>query len=193
MGCVPPCRQQVRGSAPWPRGLAGVRDGLFPFTKGSSLLSLAGFKCPICSKSVASDEMEMHFIMCLSKPRLSYNGKGWQPGAAGGTAPRCLGTQTLASGGAGRRLGQACQEGCAPAEPRSHRPARLPWHGSALLLLPLEPFVTPEGASLAGAGDASCRAAPPEGQCRAPLLRGGDEAYWAGRCSAGSCISRPLS
>lgn len=35
-----------------------------------------GFKCPICSKSVASDEMEMHFIMCLSKPRLSYNGKG---------------------------------------------------------------------------------------------------------------------
>lgn len=38
--------------------------------------SLSGFKCPICSKSVASDEMEMHFIMCLSKPRLSYNGKG---------------------------------------------------------------------------------------------------------------------
>lgn len=32
-----------------------------------------GFRCPICSKSVASDEMEMHFIMCLSKPRLSYN------------------------------------------------------------------------------------------------------------------------
>ncbi|XP_065497248.1 E3 ubiquitin-protein ligase ZNRF1 [Caloenas nicobarica] len=35
--------------------------------------SHSGFKCPICSKSVASDEMEMHFIMCLSKPRLSYN------------------------------------------------------------------------------------------------------------------------
>lgn len=34
-----------------------------------------GFKCPVCSKSVASDEMEMHFIMCLSKPRLSYNGE----------------------------------------------------------------------------------------------------------------------
>ncbi|KAF2978878.1 hypothetical protein EK904_006128 [Melospiza melodia maxima] len=39
-------------------------------------MQAAGFKCPICSKSVASDEMEMHFIMCLSKPRLSYNGKG---------------------------------------------------------------------------------------------------------------------
>ncbi|XP_026535924.1 E3 ubiquitin-protein ligase ZNRF1 [Notechis scutatus] len=35
--------------------------------------SHSGFKCPVCSKSVASDEMEMHFIMCLSKPRLSYN------------------------------------------------------------------------------------------------------------------------
>uniref|UniRef100_A0A3Q1FFN4 RING-type E3 ubiquitin transferase n=1 Tax=Acanthochromis polyacanthus TaxID=80966 RepID=A0A3Q1FFN4_9TELE len=33
----------------------------------------AGFKCPVCSKSVASNEMEVHFIMCLSKPRLSYN------------------------------------------------------------------------------------------------------------------------
>uniref|UniRef100_A0A8C0ZUD9 E3 ubiquitin-protein ligase ZNRF1 n=1 Tax=Castor canadensis TaxID=51338 RepID=A0A8C0ZUD9_CASCN len=37
------------------------------------LFRKTGFKCPICSKSVASDEMEMHFIMCLSKPRLSYN------------------------------------------------------------------------------------------------------------------------
>ncbi|XP_041078332.1 E3 ubiquitin-protein ligase znrf1 [Polyodon spathula] len=33
----------------------------------------SGFKCPICCKSVASSEMEVHFIMCLSKPRLSYN------------------------------------------------------------------------------------------------------------------------
>lgn len=36
---------------------------------------LSGFKCPVCSKSVAPNEMEVHFIMCLSKPRLSYNGK----------------------------------------------------------------------------------------------------------------------
>ncbi|KAL6061806.1 hypothetical protein STEG23_022394 [Scotinomys teguina] len=41
----------------------GVTDGC----------EMSCFKCPICSKSVASDEMEMHFIMCLSKPRLSYN------------------------------------------------------------------------------------------------------------------------
>ncbi|XP_008278470.1 E3 ubiquitin-protein ligase znrf1 [Stegastes partitus] len=37
----------------------------------------SGFKCPVCSKSVASNEMEVHFIMCLSKPRLSYNGKNF--------------------------------------------------------------------------------------------------------------------
>jgi len=41
----------------------------------TSLCLLPGFKCPVCSKSVASNEMEVHFIMCLSKPRLSYNGK----------------------------------------------------------------------------------------------------------------------
>eukprot|EP00072_Mus_musculus_P066313 XP_017168076.1 PREDICTED: E3 ubiquitin-protein ligase ZNRF1 isoform X3 [Mus musculus] len=40
---------------------------------GRDFYRKTGFKCPICSKSVASDEMEMHFIMCLSKPRLSYN------------------------------------------------------------------------------------------------------------------------
>nr|XP_057943780.1 E3 ubiquitin-protein ligase znrf1 [Doryrhamphus excisus] len=33
----------------------------------------SGFKCPVCSKSVASSEVELHFILCLSKPRLSYN------------------------------------------------------------------------------------------------------------------------
>ncbi|ELR57396.1 E3 ubiquitin-protein ligase ZNRF1, partial [Bos mutus] len=47
--------------------------------------SHSGFKCPICSKSVASDEMEMHFIMCLSKPRLSYNGSSPYP--KGGPQP----------------------------------------------------------------------------------------------------------
>ncbi|XP_048829107.1 E3 ubiquitin-protein ligase znrf1 isoform X1 [Brienomyrus brachyistius] len=40
---------------------------------GRSSSGPSGFKCPVCSKSVASNEMEVHFIMCLSKPRLSYN------------------------------------------------------------------------------------------------------------------------
>lgn len=33
----------------------------------------AGFHCPVCSKLVASDEMEIHLVMCLTKPRLTYN------------------------------------------------------------------------------------------------------------------------
>lgn len=45
------------------------------FSLTSPLPFFLGFKCPVCSKSVASNEMEVHFIMCLSKPRLSYNGK----------------------------------------------------------------------------------------------------------------------
>ncbi|XP_072278596.1 E3 ubiquitin-protein ligase ZNRF1 isoform X2 [Pyxicephalus adspersus] len=47
----------------------------------------SGFRCPICSKAVASDEMEMHFIMCLSKPRLSYNGRSRLMG--GTVMPTC--------------------------------------------------------------------------------------------------------
>ncbi|KAJ8334593.1 hypothetical protein SKAU_G00402320 [Synaphobranchus kaupii] len=32
-----------------------------------------GFKCPVCSKFVASDEMDLHLVMCLTKPRVTYN------------------------------------------------------------------------------------------------------------------------
>lgn len=34
-----------------------------------------GFKCPVCSKFVSSDEMDLHLVMCLTKPRITYNGK----------------------------------------------------------------------------------------------------------------------
>ncbi|XP_031431617.1 E3 ubiquitin-protein ligase znrf2 isoform X1 [Clupea harengus] len=34
-----------------------------------------GFKCPVCSKFVSSDEMDLHLVMCLTKPRVTYNGK----------------------------------------------------------------------------------------------------------------------
>uniref|UniRef100_S4RU48 E3 ubiquitin-protein ligase ZNRF1 n=1 Tax=Petromyzon marinus TaxID=7757 RepID=S4RU48_PETMA len=33
----------------------------------------SGLKCPICSKFVASDEVEAHLVMCLTKPHISYN------------------------------------------------------------------------------------------------------------------------
>lgn len=34
---------------------------------------LGGFHCPVCSKFVPSDEIDLHLVMCLTKPRLSYN------------------------------------------------------------------------------------------------------------------------
>ncbi|KAI5091927.1 E3 ubiquitin-protein ligase znrf2, partial [Silurus meridionalis] len=34
---------------------------------------MAGFNCPVCSKFVASDEIDLHLVMCLTKPRLTYN------------------------------------------------------------------------------------------------------------------------
>lgn len=37
--------------------------------------SFLGFKCPVCSKFVPSDEMDLHLVMCLTKPRITYNGK----------------------------------------------------------------------------------------------------------------------
>uniref|UniRef100_A0A2K5QQN5 E3 ubiquitin-protein ligase ZNRF1 n=1 Tax=Cebus imitator TaxID=2715852 RepID=A0A2K5QQN5_CEBIM len=48
--------------------------GVLPLHIGPRWFSShSGFKCCICYKSVVSDEMEMPFIMCLNKPRLSYN------------------------------------------------------------------------------------------------------------------------
>lgn len=35
--------------------------------------NILGFKCPVCSKFVPSDEMDLHLVMCLTKPRITYN------------------------------------------------------------------------------------------------------------------------
>ncbi|XP_034730667.1 E3 ubiquitin-protein ligase znrf2 [Etheostoma cragini] len=32
-----------------------------------------GFKCPVCSKFVSSDDMDLHLVLCLTKPRVTYN------------------------------------------------------------------------------------------------------------------------
>uniref|UniRef100_A0A8C1NYL2 RING-type E3 ubiquitin transferase n=1 Tax=Cyprinus carpio TaxID=7962 RepID=A0A8C1NYL2_CYPCA len=39
----------------------------------------AGFDCPMCSKFVCSDEIDVHLLKCFSKPRLHYNGKNNLP------------------------------------------------------------------------------------------------------------------
>ncbi|PSN46465.1 E3 ubiquitin-protein ligase ZNRF2, partial [Blattella germanica] len=36
-------------------------------------LFVAGIKCPVCAKFVLPDDIECHLVMCLTKPRLSYN------------------------------------------------------------------------------------------------------------------------
>lgn len=37
------------------------------------LVSLDGIKCPICSKVLPSDDVECHLVMCLTKPRVTFN------------------------------------------------------------------------------------------------------------------------
>ncbi|GAB6020367.1 hypothetical protein CHUAL_003076 [Chamberlinius hualienensis] len=32
-----------------------------------------GIKCPVCGKFVIPDDLEYHLVMCLTKPRISYN------------------------------------------------------------------------------------------------------------------------
>ncbi|XP_076240008.1 E3 ubiquitin-protein ligase ZNRF2 [Calliopsis andreniformis] len=39
----------------------------------SHIWSLNGLKCPVCSKFILPDDIECHLVICLTKPRLSYN------------------------------------------------------------------------------------------------------------------------
>jgi len=36
--------------------------------------SVRDFKCFVCSKQIPADDVEAHIMMCLTKPRLTYNG-----------------------------------------------------------------------------------------------------------------------
>ncbi|CAL1584448.1 unnamed protein product [Knipowitschia caucasica] len=45
--------------------------GSLPAQLNSHLLG--GFHCPVCSKFMATDEIEKHLLMCFSKTRLVYN------------------------------------------------------------------------------------------------------------------------
>lgn len=37
------------------------------------LFSFRDIKCPVCSKMVPPDDVECHFVMCLTRPRINYN------------------------------------------------------------------------------------------------------------------------
>jgi hypothetical protein len=39
------------------------------------LQPIQGIKCPVCAQSVPPDDVECHLVICLTKPRIVYNGK----------------------------------------------------------------------------------------------------------------------
>jgi len=47
------------------------------YVSGYSLVCLAvlDIKCPVCHKTVPPDSVEIHLVMCLTKPHIVYNGK----------------------------------------------------------------------------------------------------------------------
>lgn len=51
------------------------KAGYLKLLSNMDLFYFLGFKCPVCSKFVPSDEMDLHLVMCLTKPRITYNGK----------------------------------------------------------------------------------------------------------------------
>ncbi|XP_024123368.1 E3 ubiquitin-protein ligase znrf2 isoform X3 [Oryzias melastigma] len=59
-------RQRSDGTGPPPLLIGSLPAHLSPRLFG-------GVKCPVCSKHVSSEEMELHLVLCLTKPRVTYN------------------------------------------------------------------------------------------------------------------------
>lgn len=60
-------------NSPSPRGLAlqgahSLPSHLFAYTT-----FLNGVKCPVCSKVILAEDIELHLVICLTKPRITYN------------------------------------------------------------------------------------------------------------------------
>ncbi|XP_037641380.1 E3 ubiquitin-protein ligase znrf2 [Sebastes umbrosus] len=65
--------QESGGSSPEEAGGGGPRLLIGSLPAHLSPHLFAGFKCPVCSKFVSSDEMDLHLVLCLTKPRVTYN------------------------------------------------------------------------------------------------------------------------
>lgn len=67
------------GSSPEEAAAAAAEGGQEPRLMIGSLPAhlsphlFGGFKCPVCSVFVSSDEMDLHLVLCLTKPRVTYN------------------------------------------------------------------------------------------------------------------------
>jgi len=39
----------------------------------SGFWPVSGIRCPICNKTLLPDDIEVHLVMCLTRPRINYN------------------------------------------------------------------------------------------------------------------------
>ncbi|KAL4234027.1 E3 ubiquitin-protein ligase znrf2 [Mactra antiquata] len=56
------------GPVAHPQGLRTITHSL-----PVHLFALHGIKCPVCSKFIPPDDIECHLVVCLTKPRITYN------------------------------------------------------------------------------------------------------------------------
>ncbi|XP_067911905.1 E3 ubiquitin-protein ligase znrf2 isoform X1 [Heterodontus francisci] len=63
--------EESTGERPGGHGAPRLLIGSLPAHLSPHLFG--GFKCPVCSKFVSTDEMDLHLVMCLTKPRVTYN------------------------------------------------------------------------------------------------------------------------
>ena len=54
-------------------GISPLTSFIFKITP--MILCISGIKCPVCSKFIPPDDIECHLVVCLTKPRITYNGK----------------------------------------------------------------------------------------------------------------------
>uniref|UniRef100_UPI00398EB36A E3 ubiquitin-protein ligase znrf2 n=1 Tax=Pristiophorus japonicus TaxID=55135 RepID=UPI00398EB36A len=63
--------EESTGERPGGQGAPRLLIGSLPAHLSPHLFG--GFKCPVCSKFISTDEMDLHLVMCLTKPRVTYN------------------------------------------------------------------------------------------------------------------------
>uniref|UniRef100_H2ZPM5 RING-type E3 ubiquitin transferase n=1 Tax=Ciona savignyi TaxID=51511 RepID=H2ZPM5_CIOSA len=62
--------EETAGSS---RGFGRTRHSLPHSLPPYFLGSMRDAKCPMCGKMIPAEDVEVHFVMCLTKPRVTYN------------------------------------------------------------------------------------------------------------------------
>ncbi|XP_078271679.1 E3 ubiquitin-protein ligase znrf2-like [Rhinoraja longicauda] len=63
--------EESTGERPGGHGAPRLLIGSLPAHLSPHLFG--GFKCPVCLKFVSTEEMDLHLVICLTKPRVTYN------------------------------------------------------------------------------------------------------------------------